>query len=397
VQEANPTTNYGTSTQLRTDGASDPDVESYVRFTLAGLGGAPTSAKLRLYVTNGSVNGPAAYGTSNDWTETGITWANRPARTTGELDDEAAVATNAWMELDVSGFVTGDGTYSFALATTSGDGVDMHSREGSLRPELVVTAPSEAPPPPGDTTPPSVPTNLAAAATSATSVELSWTASTDDVGVAGYDVYRNGSLLVTVGAVTSYVDTTAAPSTTYQYALRARDAAGNVSTLSDPASATTPAPPPPTTFTFAPDADARVQEANPTSNYGTSTTLRTDAGSDPDVESYLRFSLSGLGGPPTNVKLRLYVTNGSTNGPAVYSTGTAWSETGITWANRPARTSGPTDDKGTVAGNAWVEFDVTTLVTGNGTYSFALANSSSDAVDMHSREGSLRPELVVTT
>ena len=46
----------------------------------------------------------------------------------------------------------------------------------------------------GDTTPPTVPTNLAVSATTDTSVSLTWTASTDDVGVAGYDIYRGGTL-----------------------------------------------------------------------------------------------------------------------------------------------------------------------------------------------------------
>jgi chitodextrinase len=73
-------------------------------------------------------------------------------------------------------------------------------------------------------------------------VDLSWTASTDNVGVTGYEVFRDGALLASVGAVTSYSDTTVAPSTSYSYQVRARDAAGNRSALSGPATVTTPAP-----------------------------------------------------------------------------------------------------------------------------------------------------------
>src|SRR5918996_1826380 len=92
-----------------------------------------------------------------------------------------------------------------------------------------------------DTTPPSTPTNLQATAVSSSRVDLSWTASTDNVGVTAYDVYRNGSLLTSVGAVTTHSDTTASPSTTSSYQVRARDAAGNSSGLSNTSTVTTPA------------------------------------------------------------------------------------------------------------------------------------------------------------
>jgi hypothetical protein len=90
------------------------------------------------------------------------------------------------------------------------------------------------------------------------------------------------------------------------------------------------------------------------------------------------------------------VYDGTQNGPAVYSTKTNWSENGIKWNNRPGRTSGPYDDKGIVPANTWVEFDVTPLMNGDGTYSFVLAQPGSDGLYAYSREGSTSPELVVT-
>ncbi|MDQ2810505.1 MAG: RICIN domain-containing protein [Actinomycetota bacterium] len=89
-----------------------------------------------------------------------------------------------------------------------------------------------------DTTPPSAPAGLAASGTTATSTTLSWNASTDNVGVAGYDVYRNGSQIATTGA-TSYTDTGLSPATTYSYTVKAYDAAGNVSAASNTATVTT--------------------------------------------------------------------------------------------------------------------------------------------------------------
>jgi fibronectin type 3 domain-containing protein len=81
-----------------------------------------------------------------------------------------------------------------------------------------------------DTIPPSPPTNVTAVAVSGTQVRLSWTASTDNVGVTGYQVQRiQGATTKTIGtsASTSYLDSTASPNTTYYYTISAYDAAGN--------------------------------------------------------------------------------------------------------------------------------------------------------------------------
>lgn len=95
-----------------------------------------------------------------------------------------------------------------------------------------------------DLQPPSVPAMLSAVAKSASAVDLTWSASTDNVGVAGYQLIRNGySLTFLPGNVLSYTDTSASPSTTYSYAIKAFDAAGNYSAASVGLSATTPAPP----------------------------------------------------------------------------------------------------------------------------------------------------------
>ncbi|HEY5806578.1 MAG TPA: PQQ-dependent sugar dehydrogenase, partial [Povalibacter sp.] len=99
-------------------------------------------------------------------------------------------------------------------------------------------------PPGADTTPPTVPGTPSATAVSSTRIDLTWTASTDAVGVTGYRIFRNGSAtpLATV-TTTNYSDTGLAASTTYSYTVRAIDAAGNQSVASGAGSATTPAPP----------------------------------------------------------------------------------------------------------------------------------------------------------
>ncbi|MFZ1747023.1 MAG: fibronectin type III domain-containing protein [Nitrospirales bacterium] len=86
---------------------------------------------------------------------------------------------------------------------------------------------------------PSVPKNLTLNSTSGTQVAFSWTASTDNVGVTGYDVARNN---VVIGQPTTnaFVDKTTSPGMTYYYTVQARDANGNVSPWSPPLQFTTP-------------------------------------------------------------------------------------------------------------------------------------------------------------
>jgi chitodextrinase len=91
-----------------------------------------------------------------------------------------------------------------------------------------------------DTQPPTTPGNLNVTGTTASSASLSWSASTDNVGVTGYDVFRNGTR-VTTASGTSFTDTGLAPSTQFSYTVRARDAAGNLSQPSNSVTATTAA------------------------------------------------------------------------------------------------------------------------------------------------------------
>ncbi|MGL6279419.1 MAG: fibronectin type III domain-containing protein [Gaiella sp.] len=92
---------------------------------------------------------------------------------------------------------------------------------------------------PGDTTPPSTPGNLRATALDATRISLTWSASTDLVGVTGYRVLRGSTVVGTVTG-SSFTDTGLAPSTSYAYQVVALDAAGNASAPAS-ASATTTA------------------------------------------------------------------------------------------------------------------------------------------------------------
>ena len=141
-------------------------------------------------------------------------------------------------------------------------------------------------------------------------------------------------------------------------------------------------------------ADARVEEANPNTNYGSSTTIKVDLATD--IESYLRFNVAGVPGTIQNATLRLFSTTNTNNGPTVQGTNTNWFESGITWSNRPPATSGIVDNAGVIGTGVWTDFNVTSLVNGNGTFSFLLRAESTNGISFSSREGSNPPQLVLT-
>ena len=90
----------------------------------------------------------------------------------------------------------------------------------------------------GDTQAPSNPTNLTASNVADTTVDLSWNASTDNVGVTGYDVYQGATNLGTVAGTTAQV-TGLTANTSYTFSVRAKDAAGNESGASNSVNVTT--------------------------------------------------------------------------------------------------------------------------------------------------------------
>ncbi|MQY07908.1 discoidin domain-containing protein [Actinomadura macrotermitis] len=136
-------------------------------------------------------------------------------------------------------------TWTSAYSTSSGDGgVDDRAVTGTARYvrvygrargtsygyslwEVEVYGTPSGP----DTQAPSVPAGLRVTGTTTTSVSLGWSPSTDDTGVTGYDVLRDGAVVASP-AGTSYTDTGLTTGQTYSYTVRARDAAGNVSAAS---------------------------------------------------------------------------------------------------------------------------------------------------------------------
>jgi acid phosphatase type 7 len=247
----------------------------------------------------------------------------------------------------------------------------------------------------GDSTPPTAPTNLTATAATWNQVNLAWTASTDNVGIANYTIYRNGSSVGTTTAI-SFSDTTTLGGTTYAYTVKATDTSGNQSAASNSATVTTPSGGP---LVFVPTDDSYVRADQPDSNFGSATTLQPD--NSPVQHALLKFTLSGVGSKTvTNATLRLYCVDPSAGSGGSFApiTTNKWSESTVTWNSAPAFGS-PFVSLGPVSTGTWYSVDVTSLVHGDGTVSIGVTSTSGDGADYTSSEGSVgfRPQLVVTT
>src|SRR5579884_1713485 len=151
------------------------------------------------------------------------------------------------------GDVTGAASAAVQPGQTTTYTLTASNSAGSATAQVTVTVASQT-----DTQPPTAPVLTSAVARSATEVDLAWSAATDNVGVSGYRILRNGSVLASVsGSTLTYADQSAAANTTYTYAVVAFDGAGNTSAPSNPIQVTTPASaptggacPPPAAGTF---------------------------------------------------------------------------------------------------------------------------------------------------
>ena len=230
------------------------------RYTATATGAA---ASLKLYVSSGTTASSVkvgVYSNNNGHPGTLLTSGAIPAPTTGTWNVASlspaitlTAGTTYWI-----GFLGTGGQISYKN-TTSGSCSESPSGNLSALPVTWTTgavwsscnASAYVVSGTTDTASPTVPANLVATAISTSQVNLSWDAATDNIGVTGYVVKRNGTTIAQP-TTTSFSDTTAVASTTYIYAVTAVDAAGNQSAASNPVSVTTPAPTPDTTSPTAP-------------------------------------------------------------------------------------------------------------------------------------------------
>ena len=124
---------------LRTRGGS-PAYTSYLKFDVAGLTGAPTSAKLRLFITDASKDAGVVRSTDTSWSELLINWSNAPVATSSPLASLGKTVKGQWVEVDVTAALTGNGTFAFQLSQIGTDSNISASRESATPPQLVVVS-----------------------------------------------------------------------------------------------------------------------------------------------------------------------------------------------------------------------------------------------------------------
>ncbi len=202
---------------------------SNTNFTITGVDTtAPTAPTL------------SASGTTT--TTTNLSW-------TGATDNVSVTGYDVYKDGVLFGSTTTATTYSvtgLTAATTYAFTVKAKDAAGNVSvASNTLNVTTLAP----DTTAPTAPT-LSASGTTDVATNLSWTAATDNTGVTGYDVYKDGVLLGATTTATTYAVTGLTASTTYAFTVKAKDAAGNVSLASNTVNVTTL--PPDTTAPTAP-------------------------------------------------------------------------------------------------------------------------------------------------
>ncbi|MGD9750393.1 MAG: PKD domain-containing protein [Acidimicrobiia bacterium] len=382
VRDDRPTKNYNTAElRVRTAG---PAYRSIVQFDVPSVPAGGHIATLRLSSTDGSRHAGDVFVAASPIVEQAVTWASQPAIGSSPIAVGSSITTGDWAEWDVTGAVGGSGVVTFTLVSSSTDSAYYSSGEGPNAPQLVITPADGAG---GPSAPNAAFTASPVSGTAPLAVQFtdasggtptSWTWDFGD-GSPGSTEQHPLHVYDSVGQYTVTLTVTSPTGT---------DAAvtENLITVSDPASFAT----------FAAVADAHVTDGNPTRNYGGAAEMRHRLGS-PQYEVYLRFDVpAGTAG--ASMKLRAFVNDGGPAAGDVYTVQDGWDESGITWLNRPARSSPTPVATGTAVGDGtWYEWDVTAVLDGSATsYGFVIAGVTSNSVYFSSREGAQAPQLVVS-
>ncbi|WP_236782970.1 CBM96 family carbohydrate-binding protein [Arthrobacter sp. QXT-31] len=424
-------TNFGTSTTLGVDGS--PVEASYFKFDLSAYAGRTLeNATLQLRSAGSGSTGTqnVKVVASDTWTETAITYANRPAMGTsiGRLGP-TTTNTNYSVPLTLSG-LTGElgQQLSLGMDSTSGDGLDLNSKEAgtTAAPKLVLTLSGaggvggggDA----GDTTAPTVTATSPAAGATGVAVAVNATGSFSepmDAATLTSDTFTLRTGTTTVPAAVTYnsadrvatlnPDADLTAGTTYTATIKSgtagvKDAAGNALATDRTWQFTTAAAAgggTAETVTLTATADSYVSSGATGTNFGTSTTLGVDG--SPVEASYFKFDLSAYAGRTLeNATLQLRSAGSGSTGTQnvkVVASDT-WTETAITYANRPAMGTsigrlGPT----TTNTNYTVPLTVSGLTGELGQQlSLGLDATSGDGLDLNSKEAgsTAAPKLVLT-
>jgi hypothetical protein len=442
VDSANPANNYGTGTTIRVD--ASPVVNTYIRFNVSGVSGTVTHASLSLYANSNGTQGIRVYSvTDNTWGEMSLTYNNAPPLG-NLLASTGPFAAGTRVTLDLSGYITGNGTYSFAVTDLSSTAISLASREsGANAPQLILSLGSGSSPTPTNTpipsnTPTITPTFTAATSPTNTPANTDTFTPTSELSITPTNTLTSTYTSSPTSGITITPTNTATgtdnPTATQGSTFTPTNAATGTNTSTNTATRTntptpktansstptntptrtntsTPTPgvsPTPTytptstatsssqVHTFTPAADAYVDASRPTANFGTGTYIQVDG--SPINNGYIKFNVAGLSGTITKVTLRLYANSSASSGiKAIRVADSTWGETTITYNNAPSL-GGVLATSAAFSSKTWITLDVTGYITGNGTYSFGIINSSTRAVRLASRESGVNAaQLIIET
>ncbi len=219
---------HGSEPVLKYKNQGNKDRQPFLKFTVGGLDQPITSAKL-IFQNIRTADDAMLHAVANtNWSEDTLTWNNKP-NIGALLDTLTNLPASSTVEFDVTGHVTGNGTYSFAILTnhSANNAREFASAESGNGPILRITT----------ATPPAAPDGLTATSDPDGSITLDWWQNSE-ADLASYKVYRSTvsggpyTLLANNVTTNSFNDNAATLGTTYYYVVTAVDIDDEESTQS---------------------------------------------------------------------------------------------------------------------------------------------------------------------
>lgn len=398
AKPSKPNDNYGDLAYMR---MRDGEYETFVKFDVANLNGPVDSATLRMYVdpltNDDGRTGGTLYQTDASWDEMTMTYNTAPSIIGSALGTGSVVTVNTWLEFDVTSVVSGNGSYGFGLFNETSDSVYYTTKEGGVAAELVIITVENTPPVAVDDDNDGEGILIYPGNDVVLNVLSNDTDSDGDpLTLIDVSAPENGVAVHEESFISYYPNSDFVGLDSFNYTIS--DGNGGIAMATVLMNVQAPSSSP-TTFTFTVTDDAYVRPGDKAdNNYGNADYLRIKDG---EYESYLKFSVTDISGAVEQVTLRLHVDGGANNdgpdGGTLFQTETDWDEDTVTYNTAPALIGNSLGNAGAVVLEQWVEFDVTSIVDGNGDYSFALFNSTGNSVLYDSVEDGISAELVVQT
>jgi hypothetical protein len=353
VDSAQPAANFGGVVTMLIRSNNTATQRGLLRFNLSTIpaNAQISSAILKLSVsTDGSPLAGNVSTVIGPWAENTVTSSTAPqvGALIATLPNPASPSSS--ISIDLTSYIIGKSTADFYITSSNGDGVKYYTHEKSpiKAPQLVIT----------------------------------WTVNPTVTSTA---VLIQTSTPTSTGMVTpTQTPTNSQPSSVTPTSNMPTSTITSVSN---------------TILTFTAVADTYVQADLPTSNFGSAPQLVVD--NSPIRNLLLKFTVSGIGTRSVlSAKLRLYCVDASPFGGEFHRVpGTSWSEGTVNWINAPTEDTNRIATLGRVAASTWYEVDVTSLITGDGTFSLRGLSTSTDGAYYSSKEGTaaFAPQLVITT